>query len=96
MSLRTYQDLEAGNIPQAKTLQKIVERSGLESETVLFMDPEVLAKADQSKKSRERLLLALIEKTLKLDDNALSVVAGFVETRYGPLDLKQVSNLENK
>lgn len=39
--LRTYQKMEAGNVPQKKSLQVLVERLGLESETALFADPEL-------------------------------------------------------
>lgn len=42
MSLRTYQELEAGNIPQRKTVAKIVEKLGLKSETELFLDPDLI------------------------------------------------------
>lgn len=45
LSLRTYQELESGNIPQRKTIAKIVERLNLASETALFLDPDLIEKA---------------------------------------------------
>jgi transcriptional regulator with XRE-family HTH domain len=90
ISLSTYQKMERGNVPQAENL-RILAKTLKVPESRLFYDRTLAPKS-----TREQLLVSLFEKTLKLDDNALSVVVGFIETRYGPLDLKQVSNLENK
>lgn len=41
IALRSYQKLEAGNVPQRKTLQTLVRALGLKSETALFVDPDI-------------------------------------------------------
>jgi transcriptional regulator with XRE-family HTH domain len=40
VSVRTYQEWEAGNVPQKATLAAIVEKLSLPSETMLFRDPD--------------------------------------------------------
>jgi transcriptional regulator with XRE-family HTH domain len=56
--LRSYQNMEAGNVPQHKSLYRLVEKLALKSETELFQDPD-----------RENPKLRLFELVARLDEN---------------------------
>jgi transcriptional regulator with XRE-family HTH domain len=70
LSLRTYQELEAGNIPQRKTMSKIVERLGLKSETPLFMDPDLIETAPKPTPTEALAVLSEAIKTPQSDELA--------------------------
>jgi transcriptional regulator with XRE-family HTH domain len=82
LSKRTYQELESGNVPQKKTLLKLVKKLGLASETPLFLDPDLGAAQSASVGGPHQDLGELIELVMKIPGNERQMAIKFLKAQF--------------
>lgn len=83
---------------QLSTINKLASGMGT-TIGALIEEPKPVEQSDSAKndaKSREALLVSLFQEALKLDDDALVTVLGFVEKKIALSNGKTMSGLEKK
>jgi len=85
LSLRTYQKIEAGNIPQKATMARLTQKLGI---TELHLVQTGAAALSATPPTKSSLIGDIVKLLVSADQAQLLEILGFIQTGYGKSPIK--------